>query len=70
MCHKKKGITSSKTFPIGELGGRKHTSAFHKMPRRIDTRRSKTLESIVVKEIGLELDAEKEGGPFGIGVTL
>ena len=41
-----------------------------KRPRRTDTRCSKTFESIGVKEIGLELDAEEEGGPFGIGVTL
>ena len=36
-------------FPIKELGGWKHTSAFHKT----DTRCSKTFDSIGVKEIGL-----------------
>ena len=30
VCHTQKGITSAKIFPISELGGWKHTSAFHK----------------------------------------
>ena len=53
VCHTKKGITSAKTFLISELSGWKHTFASIKRPRRTDTRRPKTFESIGVKEIDL-----------------
>ena len=39
-------------------------------PRRTDTRRSNTFDNTDVMEIGPQLVTEKDGGPFGIWVTL
>ena len=57
-----KDITRANHFSIGELGGLKHNSSFHKPPSWTDTKPSHNFD-----RIGL-IGNRRGGGPFGIVV--